>query len=98
MPGSDRTGPDGAGPMTGRGRGRCAGFDATERPPERRRGRYGWNGARGGGCGFGRRRRGGAASVMPAAQADLADRVDALERSIAGLQAGLRRNDTGAEC
>ncbi len=28
MPGGDRTGPMGAGPMTGRGAGYCAGFDA----------------------------------------------------------------------
>lgn len=28
MPGGDRTGPAGAGPMTGRGLGYCAGYDA----------------------------------------------------------------------
>lgn len=28
MPGGDRTGPIGAGPMTGRGRGACAGFSS----------------------------------------------------------------------
>jgi hypothetical protein len=46
MPGGDRTGPHGAGPMTGRGAGFCAGYGAPE---------YGAPGF-GGGRGFGRSR------------------------------------------
>jgi len=43
MPGGDRTGPFGAGPMTGRGAGYCGGFD-----------RPGWANPVGGRMGFGR--------------------------------------------
>ncbi len=48
MPGRDRTGPQGFGPMTGRGRGYCAGYQASEFGMRHRnrfggRGRgYGW--------------------------------------------------------
>lgn len=45
MPGFDRTGPNGQGPMTGRGMGCCQAVDQTGRMPVGRRG----------GCGFGRR-------------------------------------------
>lgn len=58
MPGGDRTGPEGAGPMTGRQQGYCAGSDApgytSGTPGFARRGA----GFRGGG-GFGRGARGG---------------------------------------
>lgn len=54
MPGGDRTGPAGMGPMTGRGAGYCTGYDApgfVSRPSG------GWFGAgRGRGFGFGRGR------------------------------------------
>ena len=43
MPGGDRRGPFGSGPMTGRGLGFCGGYD-----------RPGWMNAPGGGFGFGR--------------------------------------------
>ena len=41
MPGFDRTGPGGRGPMTGWGRGYCISGDWPERP------RYGWGGGMG---------------------------------------------------
>jgi hypothetical protein len=47
MPRGDQTGPTGAGPMTGRGAGYCAGFANPAMPP------------RGPGFGFGGGRRGG---------------------------------------
>jgi len=48
MPRGDRTGPEGAGPMTGRGLGRCAGYDT----PGYMNGGAGYG--RGAGHGFGR--------------------------------------------
>lgn len=54
MPGRDRTGPEGEGPMTGRGMGQCREVDAPTRPDS------GWSGfgmGRGGGRGGGWRRR-----------------------------------------
>ena len=53
MPGGDRTGPAGQGPMTGRRAGFCAGYPM----PGRDRGRgfgHGWGKGRGRGRGFGR--------------------------------------------
>jgi hypothetical protein len=50
MPGGDRTGPSGFGPMTGRGRGWCGGF----RPAGWLAEGYGRAGAFGFGCGRGR--------------------------------------------
>ena len=44
MPGGDRTGPRGRGPLTGRKRGYCAGYDQPGyMNPE---GGYGWHGGR----------------------------------------------------
>ncbi|HHW93454.1 MAG TPA: DUF5320 domain-containing protein [Clostridiaceae bacterium] len=61
MPRRDKTGPMGAGSMTGRGLGPCAGNDAVERgaglAPGRGRGRgrrFGRGFGRGAGRGFGR--------------------------------------------
>lgn len=55
MPGGDRTGPMGAGPMTGRGAGYCAGNDAPGyATPGFGRGFWGRGFGRGGGRGFGR--------------------------------------------
>ena len=54
MPGGDRTGPLGAGPVTGRGAGFCAGYDV----PGYMNPSYGY-GFRGRGRGFGRGSRGG---------------------------------------
>ncbi len=53
MPRGDRSGPDGAGPMTGRRMGYCAGFDAPGyvRPGGGYGGRGGGYGGRGGGYG-----------------------------------------------
>jgi len=55
MPGGDRTGPAGMGPMTGRGAGYCAGYAAPGymNPGVGRGAGFGW-GRRGGGRGFGR--------------------------------------------
>ena len=68
MPGGDGTGPAGAGPMTGRGGGYCAGYDSpgyANPVPGRGRGRGGWGrgmawgrawgGGFGRGMGWGRR-------------------------------------------
>lgn len=52
MPGGDRTGPMGVGPMTGRGAGYCAGYGM---PGFVSGGRGFWGGGRGGGRGRGRR-------------------------------------------
>jgi hypothetical protein len=56
MPGGDRTGPMGLGPMTGRGMGRCAGFSVPGTfNPTPGRGYWGWGCSfrgRGGGRGF----------------------------------------------
>ena len=69
MPGRDRTGPEGEGPMTGRGLGRCSGTDKTtdeernftENGPGRGTGWGPFRGGRGrGGRGFGRSGRGNA--------------------------------------
>ncbi len=56
MPGGDRTGPAGMGPMTGRAAGYCAGYEAAGyMHPVSGRGFWGW----GRGGGFGRGRGGG---------------------------------------
>ena len=59
MPGGNKRGPEGAGPMTGRGMGYCAGYDApgyANAGPEAGFGRgMGWRNARGYGRGFRRR-------------------------------------------
>lgn len=59
MPGGDRTGPDGMGPMTGRAAGYCAGYDAPGymNPVPGRGMARGWG--RGVGRGFARGFRGG---------------------------------------
>ncbi len=57
MPGFDRTGPNGQGPITGRGMGCCQAIDQTGRMPVGRRG----------GCGFARRGGRGLKGFGPAA-------------------------------
>jgi hypothetical protein len=53
MPGGDRTGPRGMGPMTGRAAGYCAGYDRPGAAhPWFRRGMAWWGGRRGGGRGW----------------------------------------------
>ncbi|MBW2529684.1 MAG: DUF5320 domain-containing protein, partial [Deltaproteobacteria bacterium] len=50
MPGFDRSGPQGDGPLTGRARGRCRGADDDVRQARgygRGRGGRGWGGGRG---------------------------------------------------
>jgi len=55
MPGGDRTGPMGMGPMTGRAAGYCAGFGVPGYVnPIPGRGFWGWGRGRGGGRGGGR--------------------------------------------
>jgi hypothetical protein len=53
MPGGDRTGPQGAGPRTGRGMGYCTSYDRPgfANPPAVVRGRFGF-GSRGAGRGW----------------------------------------------
>lgn len=66
MPGGDKTGPMGAGPMTGRGAGYCAGYrmPGYANPVVGRGGGFGWGGGGrgrgGGGRGWGRGFHGGA--------------------------------------
>lgn len=56
MPGGDRTGPAGWGPMTGRAAGFCAGYGVPGYAnPIPGRGFWGWGGGRGRGWGWGRR-------------------------------------------
>jgi len=56
MPGGDRTGPGGMGPMTGRAAGYCAGYSAPGYAnPVAGRGYGGWGRGGGGGGGWGRR-------------------------------------------
>ncbi len=53
MPGGDRTGPLGMGPMTGRAAGYCAGYDMPGyMNPMAGRGYWGWGRGRGGGRGW----------------------------------------------
>ena len=53
MPGGDRTGPAGLGPMTGRAAGFCAGYPvAGYMNPVGPRGYWGWGRGRGGGRGW----------------------------------------------
>lgn len=52
MPNRDRTGPNGAGAMSGRGRGFCSNKDATTQVTENELG-YGQGNGRGFGCGRG---------------------------------------------
>ncbi|MBN1336699.1 MAG: DUF5320 domain-containing protein [Deltaproteobacteria bacterium] len=78
MPGFDRTGPLGRGPMTGRGLGPCGGGA-----------RYG----RGGGWGGGRGGRGWARAGWGPLPVDddraaLLERLEALERELAALRSG----------
>ncbi|HKK10347.1 MAG TPA: DUF5320 domain-containing protein [Bacteroidales bacterium] len=58
MPGFDRTGPEGEGPMTGRKQGRCTGRDEEQRPEGRGLGLGRGRRNRGRGKGQGRRFRG----------------------------------------
>lgn len=104
MPAGDRTGPDGLGPMTGRGAGYCAGYavpgyanPAGGRGYGRGYGRgFGWG--RGGGRGFGRGFRGGFRGVapVPAAYAPVypdapVDRAAMLKTELEGLQNAVKQ-------
>lgn len=68
MPRGDQSGPDGMGPMTGRGAGYCNGYDRPgyANPVSRGYGRMGYG--RGPGRGFGRGYRSGFQPVMPYGQ------------------------------
>ncbi|HOE00305.1 MAG TPA: DUF5320 domain-containing protein [Kiritimatiellia bacterium] len=105
MPRGDRTGPQGAGPMTGRGAGYCAGF-AT--PGFARGGRGGWGAGRGYGMGrgmgrgFGRgfgRGRGWpwAAPEMPAPATELAtlqQQAKQLQQDLELIQSRIKELET----
>ncbi len=92
MPRGNRTGPQGAGPMTGRGAGYCAGFGAA-----------GWShGGRGGGMGRGMGRggrRGGQWAApdipTPAAERDLLQQqARQLQQDLELIQARIKELDT----
>ena len=101
MPGGNRRGPENRGPMTGRGLGYCAGYDApgwTADAPPRGGGGLGRGYGRGYGRGFGRgggwgRRWGGGPVAQPQRDvapandetAQLHERIAALEEQIARL-------------
>ena len=102
MPGGDRTGPLGEGPMTGRGLGSCGGFSA----PGYAQGTGGWGRGFGRGRGFaaggrGRRNvfwatgvpgwaRGSGPPAVPMNERQwLEARAEALEREMAGIRAQL---------
>jgi len=92
MPGGDRTGPFGAGPMTGRGLGFCGGNDAPEYPYGRRGlGRmFGQSCGRFAGRGRGFRRwfSGGGAEAAGTDDIDfLKRRSESLGRALAGVNA-----------
>lgn len=105
MPGGDRTGPDGMGPMTGRGAGFCAGFNApgyaNPAPGAAFGGRGGGFGGRGGGRRGFRRRNVYYATGMPGwmrynnpagfapAPQAAADEKDVLKNQAAALQSQL---------
>jgi hypothetical protein len=105
MPGGDRTGPMGEGPLTGRGSGYCAGASYPRRFS--RGGDGGWDGGFGRGGGRGRRNRSwatGRPSWRRAGEWQPSDRLpDAsvetleLERATAALEAELRRLRTRIE-
>ncbi|ABA88096.1 hypothetical protein Pcar_0840 [Syntrophotalea carbinolica DSM 2380] len=99
MPGGDRTGPQGYGPLTGRRMGVCAGYDMPNAA--------GLGRGRGGGRGLAMRRGCGgwgfpavapAAPVVPVAQASdtnvLKGQIDTLERSLAALKQQLEAMET----
>ena len=58
MPRGDRTGPEGRGPMTGRGAGYCSGNDEPDVENESPRRGFGFGFGLGGGRGLGRRGQG----------------------------------------
>ncbi|RJP81357.1 MAG: hypothetical protein C4522_05565 [Desulfobacteraceae bacterium] len=77
MPGFDRTGPMGAGPMTGGGRGRCLGGDVAYGKPFFRNRGAGLGRGMGYGCGFGRGRWGG--PVYPAYSVSAGEEISRLK-------------------
>ncbi len=96
MPGGDRRGPFGAGPMTGRGAGYCGGYDRPgwANPAGGRMGLgrgFGWGHGGGWGRGFGRGRGGwgGAWGWGPWAPAAPVDEREALQREAEALERGL---------
>lgn len=96
MPGGDRTGPMGYGPMTGRGAGFCAGYAApgyANPYPGRGMmggGRFG-RGRGGGGFGMGRGRRMGMGQPYQPLQMDQATESQYLEDEISNLKDNLKR-------
>lgn len=95
MPGFDKTGPAGGGPMTGRGQGRCA---TTRDDGQTIDGGYagygnqygfGRRGNRGGGTGRGRRAGFFAGQQPPQRQFDTSGEVEALKMQVERLQQSL---------
>jgi hypothetical protein len=88
MPGGDRTGPTGKGPLTGRGAGFCAGDDRPGYGPFRG---FGRGFGRGGGGGWGFRGRGrGWWGYGPAVPPSPDEEAAALRTQAEGLQAALK--------
>ena len=96
MPGFDRTGPMGQGPMTGRGLGNCgAGRGVSQGGAVYGRGR-GFGFGQGRGFGFGPAAARGYAPAQPAAQDEaswLRNQADALEAELQGIKARLSELD-----
>ena len=88
MPAGDRTGPEGMGPMTGRGAGFCAGFGA---PGYMNAGAVaGYGRGRGFGRGHGFRRFGAWGAAMPYAAPTREQQVDVLKEQSRYLESELK--------
>ena len=108
MPGGDRTGPAGMGPMTGRAAGSCAGFPAPGYASFGGGRRMGRGFGRGYGRGYGRGRAGSgvvpydAAPFMPTMTAqqeldDLKGQADYFEASLDGIRKRIEELDSQKE-
>ena len=87
MPGGDRTGPEGRGPLTGRGAGYCAGEEVPGYGPARGFGRgFGWGGRGRGFRGRGRGWWGFGPAVPPSPE----EEATALRAQSESLQATLK--------
>lgn len=92
MPGFNGRGPNGQGPLTGGGRGRCAGEARADQAQGRGRGMgpCGGGRARGRGRGMGYGQGYGSVAVDPAAQ-DLRAEAEGLRRRLAQVEAQQKR-------
>lgn len=107
MPRGDKTGPEGAGPMTGRAAGYCAGHDVPGYTSRRPR----WGFGRGGGHGHrhwfhatglpgwlrGRRLPLGDAPLPPEDLGSLKEHEQALRRTLTEIQGRIREMEAGGQ-